>query len=513
MGFAISGLERQSLGQRRGRLGRFELVQINGEETSIAKEQPRLQAQNAVQRTVPAYHTSDDEVPFIPEGPLYLRFHPHVPDREINAVLERHNLTVLRDALGGGVKVAREGLPDPVELSVVLQEEEIVETAVPDFVTYRELLASTPLDDLFVQQWHLRNTGSTFGLKAGADIRAVKAWEALGGFGSDAPIIGVIDDGFDLNHPDLSAKAVAPWDVNSNSSNVQPHFDPVHPEDGDWHGTFCTGLALGRVDGGDIVGIAPNARLMPVRMAADLSPNSVVRCFTHMKENGAWVVSCSWKATPLVYPLPPEVEAAISDCANNGRDGKGSVIVFAAGNLGHDINATDGSTLNGYATHPDVMAISGSTSKDTFWRSSDRGREIALCAPSGGGLGARNITSSDAGGTFTDANGIVHSLGYAPGDYVVNGPSGTSASCPLVSGVVALVLDANPDLRAVEVRDVLRVTARQIGQDSDYENGHSPKFGYGCVDAGAAVNLALEMGENADALIAALETAGLSRTA
>ena len=508
MTFALEALARRQSAERLGQLGRFELVDVAVGGDVFASERSRLESSPAVERTVPVYHTSDDEVPFVPEGPIYLSFHDGVSDREQAAVLGRHGLSILRTTPGGALKVARADVSDPVPLVLALQQEQSIVVAEPDFVTYRELLLPMPDDHRFRRQWHLLNQGQidgvTSGLVEGADVRAVAAWERLGGKGSKAPIVGIIDDGFDLTHPDLVHKAVSPWDFNRGSNDVspQPHLDDP-AGGGDWHGTACAGLAVGWMGGGEIVGVAPNAQLMPVRMDPDLSPSSVARCFDHMTTHGAWVVSCSWKAKAKRYPLPTEVSEAIARCAAEGRGGKGAVIVFAAGNRPEDINAPDGATLNGYAIHPDVLAVAGSTSKDVAWESSAHGREIAVCAPSGGGLGARNIATSDVVGTFTDSNGVERRLGYAMEDYF-DQFVGTSAACPLVGAIAALVLDANPALTATEVRDIVRVTARKIGPAEDYQDGHSPRYGHGCANADGAVALALKMKTDAGALVAAL---------
>jgi subtilisin family serine protease len=103
----------------------------------------------------------------------------------------------------------------------------------------------------------------------------IAAWKLLDGLGSDQVVVGVIDDGFDLGHPDLANKAVSPWDFERNSADVHPEPDPTSPIDGNWHGTACAAVAVGNAGGGHIVGAAPNARLMPVRMNQALSPNLV----------------------------------------------------------------------------------------------------------------------------------------------------------------------------------------------------------------------------------------------
>jgi len=72
-----------------------------------------------------------------------------------------------------------------------------------------------------------------------------------------------------------------------------------------------------------------------------------------------------------------------------------------------------------------------------------------------------------------------------------DGLGGTSSSCPLVAGIAALVLSANPALKSDEVKTILEKTARRIGPDHAYDaDGHFTEFGYGCVDAEAAVERA-----------------------
>jgi subtilisin family serine protease len=301
-------------------------------------------------------------------------------------------------------------------------------------------------------------------------------------------VVGIIDDGFDLTHPDLADKAVHPWDFVRNSSDVSPGPSVEGSDDGDWHGTACAGVALGKAQGGQIIGAAPNARLMPVRMNPELSPTQVVKWFDHMTNNGAWVVSCSWSARAVVYPLCRRIVDAIARCARQGRNGKGCVVLFAAGNSSLGVN-DEPTSLNGFAIHPDVLAISASTSRDDHADYSNFGKEIAVCAPGGGG-GGWNIITSDATGTHPDAAGIAHNNGYVSGDYHEHF-KGTSSACPLVAGVCALVLSANPDLTSEEVRDIVKSTARKIGLPGDYVNGHSEKFGHGCADAESAVAEAL----------------------
>ena len=447
----------------------------------------------SVDQEVAVYHTSNDKVPFIPVGTIYLSFKPDQSDQVKQRVLKKHGLVLVKSEPNGflTVRVATPGT-DAVEIAAKLQREKSVEVAEPDLVTTRRLRNFVPPDDaLLNNEWHLENIGThggqSVGYKQGADARVVAAWEALGGMGSSDVVVGIIDDGFDLSHPDLAGKVVNPWDFGSNSSDVHPRPILNSPSDGDWHGTSCAGVAVGNVGGGQIIGAAPNAKLMPVRMNDSLSPELVARWFDYMREKGAWVVSCSWSAEPAFYALPDRIAHAISRCVNEGRNGKGCVVVFAAGNDGKNVNDPP-RTQNGFATHPEVVAVAASSSLDERSDYSNLGKEIWVCAPSSG-FGGWDIISADVSGTYVDAAGNQRNSGYSEGDYNFHF-KGTSSACPLVAGICALVLSANPDLKAAQVRDIIKGTARKIGPASEYQNGHSTKFGFGCIDAESAVKKA-----------------------
>ncbi|MGE3159851.1 MAG: S8 family serine peptidase [Xanthobacteraceae bacterium] len=482
--------------ERSGRLGGFELVQIQASPAKVSRARSSLRTAASVDREVPVYHTSKDNVPFVPVGTIYLSFKPEQAETVKQAVLDKHRLELVASERNGflTVRVTQPGT-DAVEVAAKLQREKSIAVAEPDLVTTKRLRSfSRPDDELLSHEWHLENTGmhggETLGFKPGADARVIAAWKLLDGLGSDEVVVGVIDDGFDLSHPDLANKAVAPWDFERESADVHPEPDLNSPIAGNWHGTACAAVAVGNAGGGHIVGAAPAAKLMPLRMNQSLSPTLVARWFDHMTGEGAWVVSCSWGAEAEVYPLPDRIAHAIARCATQGRNGKGCVVLFAAGNSKSDISDPPRSQ-NGFATHPDVMAISACSSRDEFSDYSNFGKEVWACAPSSG-LGAWDVTTADVTGTYLDASGRERSSGYAAGDYNPHFV-GTSSACPLAAGVCALILSANPELTSVEVREIIKRTARKIGPASDYRNGHSVKFGFGCVDAEAAVREALRL--------------------
>jgi subtilisin family serine protease len=508
--------------ERRGSLAGFDIVHIQASPQKVSQARTNLRAAASVHQEVAVYHTSKDNVPFVPVGTIYLSFKPDLSEGVKQAVLDKYGLQFVSTERNGflTVRVTRPGT-DSVEVAAKLQREKSVAVAEPDLVTTKRLTNFVrPTDELFARQWHLENTGlhggEALGFKQGADARVGAAWKLLDGLGSSDVVVGIIDDGFDLSHPDLADKAVFPWDFDRNSADVHPDPDLNSPDAGNWHGTACAGVAVGKAGGGQIIGAAPNARLLPVRYRS-LSPMLVAQSFDYMTEKGAWVVSCSWGAEPAVYPLPDRIAHAIARCAKDGRDGKGCVVVFAAGNSGTDINNPPASQ-NGLATHPDVIAVSACSSRDEFSDYSNFGADIWICAPSSG-LGGWDVITADVTGTYIDASGQTRSNGYAPGDYNFHF-TGTSSSCPLVAGICALLLSANSELKSADVKEIIKTTARKIGPAAEYRDGHSTKFGFGCIDAESAVQEALRLaphiadagalgaGEIAPAAVGAVEARG-----
>jgi subtilisin family serine protease len=479
---------------RRGTVGGFDIVKIKATGRIVERERGALASRAVVGDVTPVYYTSADRVPFVPAGSIYLMFEPGTPDARRQDIITKHGLVLARRERDGAftAQIGRKQ-DDAVEVAAAIQTEAGVLVAEPDLISPKEPMQfQMPADELIALQWHLNNVGhrdgATVGFKQGADARVIAAWTAIESLGSPDAVIGIIDDGFDLSHPDLAGKAVSPWDFYHGSADVSPRPNLEIHKFGDWHGTACAGIACGSAEQGQIVGAAPMSKLIPVRSSPDIIPDEIVRCFDHMTDKGAWVVSCSWGPAAQDYPLSTRMASAMSRCANEARGGKGAVVAFAAGNSHRDINAPG--TINGFATHPEVLAVSASTSRDEIADTSNFGASIAVCAPSFG-IGGWRVTTSDVDGSYVDAQGNTLPMGYGDGAYISTF-DGTSSSCPLVAGVCALVLSANPALGASEVRQIVKHTARRIGGDQIYgADGHSEEFGYGCINAEAAVKEAM----------------------
>ena len=470
-------------------LGRFSLARLASTPKANDDALDVLRRETAIAVGSHVFHTGIDKVPFVPSGDLFVRFNDHVADSERTALLHANGLQIL-EVRGNSDIIAcvTTRADNPVKVAANLQSEPSIDVAEPELVSRAKLTAFTTSHDEFLsEEWHLNNTGfhrgTSVGFRKGADANVLAAWTAMGNTGSSNIVIAVIDDGFDLSHPDLgpAARLVAPWDFQANTAH------PV-AGNGDWHGTACAAVAAATEGGGNVIGVAPGAGLMLVRRNPDLRDSAVERWFQHVQVNHASVVSCSWGAEAKNFPLSTRMSEAIGRCATRGRDGKGCVIVFAAGNDARDIDDPATDSLNGFANHPDIVAVAASNSMDLRSDYSNFGTAICVCAPSNG-AGGWGILTADVTGEMSQA-GVTSPRGYSDGDYYWEF-GGTSGACALVAGVCALVLSVDPSLTASQVRSTLARSARKIGLPEDYIDGHSRFFGHGCVDAAAAVTLAM----------------------
>lgn len=413
-------------------------------------------------------------------------------------------------------RLTREATENPVKIANRLIRREDILTAEPEIVVPQDL-SYRPRDPLYPQQWYLNHTGGLL-LAGGSHIDAEKAWDITRG--NRSIVVAIADDAIDLNHPDFqgTGKIVAPKDFKDKD------FLPLPASSTESHGTACAGLAIAEENGVGIVGVAPGCALMPIRTSGFLDDSTIEELFDWVIRHNASVISCSWGAATVYFPLSLRQRAVLTRAATEGRQGKGCVIVFAAGNANRPISGTifernwsnellRGPTnwLSGFAIHPDVIAVSASTSLSKKAVYSNWGTNISVCAPSNNappGMWFENtgyISTAPAVSGSTPGLGIltttlVGTAGDETGNYVSNF-GGTSSATPVVAGVAALVLSANPDLTAQDVRRILQNTADKIvDRDPDPQlgmrlgtydtNGHSQWFGYGKVNAFRAVQAA-----------------------
>jgi len=448
-----------------------------------------------------------------PQAKLYLtdqitvQFKPEVSDDEIEQIVTELGLSLVKELRGVPrayvFRVGPQAAENPIKIANRLAESDKVLVSEPN-VAIASRSHYTPTDTLFPDQWHLFNTGGPL-LSTAGHIDAVHAWDLTRG--ERAVIVAVADDSCDLNHADFqgSGKVVAPRDFGGQD------FEPLPELEDDNHGTACCGVAVAEETGTGVVGVAPGCALMPIRTSGFIDDNSIEDLCDWVIDHGASVMSCSWGVDARFFNLSLRMRNALHRAATVGRGGRGCVVVFAAGNENRPVNGTvtesgwpnnqpSGPTqwLAGFAAHEDVIAVAASSSQATKSAYSNWGREIAVCAPS----------NNRAPRTFPQVTVQVTGRGIVTTDRV--GPSGysttdftrdfggTSSACPTVAGVAALILAANPNLNAREVRDILQATADKIidnNPDPQLGNrfgtydasGHSQWFGFGRVNAFQAV--------------------------
>jgi len=424
---------------------------------------------------------NDDNSIVVPTGLMTIQFKSQVSTQEREHLLGEFGLEILQalDFLPHGftVRLTSASTENPLKIAAKLQAMPAIETAEAD-LSFRTELKHIPSDDIYPEQWHLNNPGGQLGLRAGADVKAQQAWELTKG--SRDITVCVMDDGFDLSHADFNGpnKIKAPWDFGQN--DLTPN--PVATEDN--HGTACAGVAIAEENGSGVVGLAPQCAFMPIRMGAWLDDQSVVNLFQYAIDNGADVISCSWSAAAWNFPLSTKMNAIINKTATQGRvNQKGCVILFAAGNEDRPLDGEkDNQTSHqGFALHPDVIAVGASNSLDQRSPYSNFGAELAFVAPSSGSPG-RGIVTTDRRGT----------QGYHASDYTFSF-GGTSSATPLAAGLAGLILSVNPELQSAEVKRVIMETADKIEPDvANYDaNGHSVLFGHGRINAHKAIEMVM----------------------
>lgn len=465
-------------------LGGFQVVSLEDDGNNVDDQLDQVRKKRDIELGTHVYYAEGSNKPLLPTGEIYIIFETAVDEEELQIVLDEYALELV-ERRGDDRIIAKvtKNSPNPIKVANYLQQISLVKHAEPDIDTLVDEYISLPSDTLIKQQWHLKNDGiikdAGYPTKKGADAKVVDAWNRIGNIGSSKVTIAVIDNGFDLTHPDLRDKIFRPWDLWTRSSKVS-EGDPFFT-----HGTPCASIALASANGRGIVGVAPNAKFMPVS-GTSFGLRATENMFDYCIKNGADIISCSWGSTDPRYTLSLLKEEAISKVAREGRNGKGAIVLYAAGNEGLDY-------INFYAAHPDVIAVGASDSRDRHSRYSNAGRELDVVAPSNGDwplIAARAYWDE---GTTIRGEGEWRwwADGQSRGDNYKHF-GGTSASTPLVAGICALMLSANPDLTAKEVKDILRKTADKIGDPSEYSSeGHSRKYGYGRVNADRAVAEAL----------------------
>ncbi len=357
----------------------------------------------------------------------------------------------------------------------------------------------TPNDPLFVDQWHLENTGQDGGT-AGMDANVVPAWDSVLGTGVT---IAIVDDCLQYDHPDLATnyQADLSWDFGQGDSDPSPYYSD------DRHGTSVGGVAAatGNNDLG-VSGAAPDADIAGIRVNfgnEGIPWTDIVTSEALTYQNQEIdIYNNSWGTNNYLDEFAPVVQGALDDAVANGRGGLGNIYVFSAGNSRME---GDNTAFSEYTNSRYTIAVAAIDYNGNYSTYSTPGASVFVSGWSNSiNLNTysffSNITTSDlvgeegynATGTNEETPDPLEDIDYT------STFGGTSSAAPLVSGVLALVLEANPNLT---YRDVQHIVAESSSMNDPNNpswdiNGAgyhvSNDYGFGAIDANAAVNLAYE---------------------
>jgi subtilisin-like proprotein convertase family protein len=348
-----------------------------------------------------------------------------------------------------------------------------------------------PSDRHFVWQWSLF---SRYG------VNVLPVWSDYTG---DGVRVAVFDQGIDAGQADLDANVLGSLgrDAATLSGNGLPRTSQ------DNHGTALAGVIAAERDGAGMVGIAYGAKLVsiysPLNEAANVFASRVANAYVYARSAGADIVNDSWGfgnyflngpnyAFVDDFGTPTYVAAGreLANLATFGRGGLGTIVVQAAGNT---FGYGDDTNLHSFQNSRYTVTVAANTYFGNASYYSSPGASILVTAPGGEPGGALGLVATDRTG----------SVGYSTSDYVF--VAGTSFSTSVTSGVVALMLEANPHLGYRDVQEILAYSAVRLGNgaaewtfnDASNWNGGGlhfntglQRFGYGLIDATAAVRLA-----------------------
>jgi subtilisin family serine protease len=326
----------------------FQLVSVAGAATdhaALGRALDHFSADTDVEFAGHVYLHSPTQMHILTTDEIVVKLRPGGTKIELETIAASLQLTIEKLLWGTSDEyVLRLDNPngDPLEKAKLLYESKRFQWAEPNFIRQYQKF-STPNDPLFGQQWHLHNTGQGGGVP-GADVKAPAAWNVT--TGSSAITIAVIDDGAEMTHEDLAANIftnpgeiagngidddhngfvddVHGWDFSNNDN------DPSPASVDDNHGTAVSGVAAARGNNATgVSGACQNCKILPVKIfSPDYAGDTAVATAIRYAATFADVINNSWGGGGPSATL----QSAIQTATTSGRGGKGSVVLFAAGN-------------------------------------------------------------------------------------------------------------------------------------------------------------------------------------
>ncbi|XP_071160494.1 furin-like [Mytilus edulis] len=300
-------------------------------------------------------------------------------------------------------------------------------------------------------------------------MKVDKAWAA--GYSGKGITIAVLDDGLQTDHPDLAANIDT-----ANDRDVYDNDDDPTPTNGSSHGTETSGF-IGAIKDNNVcvVGVAFKSTLIGIRIlgALGISDSDEAQALTHYIST-VDIYSNSWGPDDGTgFNAPKSItKAALKNGVNNGRNGKGVIYIWAAGNGG----TTDNCNADGYVNSIYTVAITSVQIGQNAWYSE-------VCAP---------VLAAAYGGSKLDR---FLTTTTTPSGCKSEGVEGTSYAAPIATGIVALTLEANPNLTWRDIQHLIVLTSNRNGFNDTYDawsiNGAKKEFsqvlGFGLMNAESMV--------------------------
>ena len=459
-----------------------------------------LEADSDIESIAQVYREAQSGLRLIATDEITVRFKSNVSQSQIEKFNKENNVEIIEQNqyVPNQYLLRGKNPKDTLTLANKYQKSDLTEFAEPNFIS--EVKKEALTNDTFInEQWHLDNTGQEGGSE-GEDVSASEAWETTKG--SSDIVIAILDDGVDIDHPDLKENIwknpnsnepdIHGWNFFDNNSDPRPRkFTPPYNKTtgNDIHGTPCAGVAaaMGNNNIG-VAGIAYNCKILPVKifLGDDLVPVNILADAIRYAGQKADVLSNSWSCSPS-----SDVEQAIKDVVQTGRGGKGTPVFVATGNGYNDF-------VSFPARVPEAIAVGASTNLGKRAEYSNYGRRLDFLAPSSGGT--KNIFTTDVSIPNRGYNLGDTDQGDADGLYT-NSFGGTSSATPLAAGVAALMLSSKPELKWDRVRNYMRDSADKINQvNANYVNGFSEQYGYGRINTHKALKKIEPNDQNGDVI-------------
>lgn len=320
-------------------------------------------------------------------------------------------------------------------------------------------------DPIFGEQWHLFNT-----IQLGHDINVTGVW-TQGISGHNATLV-MVDDGIDMYSEDLKDNyfAAGSYDFNDQTDEPKPRLSD------DRHGTRCAGEIAAVRNGVCGVGVAYNAKIGGLRILSKVitdEDEAVAMNYAYQKNQ---IYSCSWGPPDDGRSMDAPgilIKRAMINAVQNGRQGKGTIYVFAAGN---GAGSGDNCNFDGYTNSIYSITVGAIDRKGLHpYYSEACSAQLVVTYSSGSG----------------DA---IHTTDVGPNQCYSN-HGGTSAAAPLGAGIFGLALSARPELTWRDMQNILVQTAVPINEQEAWDQTYIGKrfshtYGYGKLDAYAVVEAA-----------------------